>query len=333
MKTLYSLPFKLFVIENEDILDSVNLNEKEADNVLEGEFIKKEKDLIRKHKISKLVGFKKELPEAFQDLEISLSDKELERVSRLIDSNFDEFKQAAFSIFSSKMKKREHLDVVISNTIKAIDEADESINQLSKRTGELASEFLPSLFYHTQKETINYERLFSELYALDFESFNKKAEEDPLGKSLDEDSFQILRHMLESSLKSITLRSSLLESLKQLLKKYCNNLLEVLGPTIAARMIAEAGSLRRLAFLPSSTIQVLGAEKAFFKHLRSKTKCPKYGYIFQHQFIQKTLAKNRGKAARFLADKISLCARCDYFTKKEISDKVLQDMDRFRREP
>ncbi len=331
MKTLYSLPFRLFVLEGDTLLEEEQLNIEEIVNILEGTLINKEKRLIKKHNISRLVGFKAQLPKEYKNkLKISLSERELETVSHLIDSNYNDFKQTAFSIFSVKMKKREYVDIVISNTIKAIDEADETINKLSKRAGELASEFLPSRFYHSASISFNYERTFSMLSGLSLKKFNQLAEEDPLGKELDEKSFNIVKQMITASTEAIDFRASLLDSLTELLKGYCPNLLEVLGATIASRLISEAGSLRRLAFLPSSTIQVFGAEKAFFKHLRSKTKCPKYGYIFQHQFIQKTLPKKRGKAARFLADKISLCARCDYFTKKKIANEVKKQMETFR---
>lgn len=102
-------------------------------------------------------------------------------------------------------------------------------------------------------------------------------------------------------------------SYKKLVKKIASNLVELLGEELTAKIIAEAKSLKRLAFMASSKIQVLGAESALFRHLKEGTKPPKYGIIFKHKSVQK--AENKGKAARQLASKISLAAKRDYFKK------------------
>ncbi|MBL7100541.1 MAG: hypothetical protein ISS23_01155 [Nanoarchaeota archaeon] len=102
-------------------------------------------------------------------------------------------------------------------------------------------------------------------------------------------------------------------SYKKIIKRIAQNLTDTLGEELAAELIAKAGSLKKLAFMASSKIQVIGAESALFKHLKEGTKPPKYGIIFKHISIQK--AKNKGKAARQLASKISLAAKKDYFKK------------------
>ncbi|MFC1801226.1 C/D box methylation guide ribonucleoprotein complex aNOP56 subunit, partial [Nanoarchaeota archaeon] len=94
-------------------------------------------------------------------------------------------------------------------------------------------------------------------------------------------------------------------------KKYCPNLLELCGSTIGSGLIELAGSLKRLATFPSSTVQLLGAEKALFRHIRTGARSPKHGLILQHPLVQN--AKEKGKAARALADKISLASRLDFF--------------------
>ena len=85
-----------------------------------------------------------------------------------------------------------------------------------------------------------------------------------------------------------------------------------------------------MALLPASTEQLLGAEKALFRHLKTGSRSPKFGVIFSHPIIQKASRKQKGKAARILADKLSLCARLDYFKgefkakeyRKEIEGKL-----------
>jgi nucleolar protein 56 len=90
------------------------------------------------------------------------------------------------------------------------------------------------------------------------------------------------------------------------------NLTALLGPELAARMVAQAGGLDRLARLPSSTVQVLGAEKAFFEHLRGRAPPPRHGLLFLHPAIQSSPRADRGKLARALAGKVAIAARLDH---------------------
>lgn len=87
----------------------------------------------------------------------------------------------------------------------------------------------------------------------------------------------------------------------------------LVGPLLAARLCVEAHGRLRLARLPAGTVQVLGAEKAFFSHLRSGTAPPKHGHIFMHPWISRSPRWVRGKIARMLAAKISIAARVDAF--------------------
>ena len=87
----------------------------------------------------------------------------------------------------------------------------------------------------------------------------------------------------------------------------------LVGPLLAARLCVEAHGRLRLARLPSGTVQVLGAEKAFFNHLRNGSAPPKHGHIFMHPWISRSPRWIRGKIARMLASKISIAARIDAF--------------------
>lgn len=106
------------------------------------------------------------------------------------------------------------------------------------------------------------------------------------------------------------------------LKVVCPNVLAVAGSQIAAKLLVHAGGLKKLSRLPSSTIQVLGAEKALFRHLKKNTKCPKFGVLFNHVFVQKSRRQSQGKVARALADKICIASRVDFFKGEFIGDKL-----------
>jgi nucleolar protein 56 len=112
--------------------------------------------------------------------------------------------------------------------------------------------------------------------------------------------------------------------LETVMKKYCPNVLALSGVTIGARLLELAGSLRRLSILPASTVQLLGAEKALFKHIRNKNKVrpPKHGVIVNHPVVQRARRKEKGKYARHLADKLSIAAKVDYFKGEFIADTL-----------
>jgi nucleolar protein 56 len=112
--------------------------------------------------------------------------------------------------------------------------------------------------------------------------------------------------------------------LETVMKKYCPNILHLSGVTIGARLIELAGSLRRLSILPASTVQLLGAEKALFKHIRNKAKIrpPKHGVIVNHPVVQRARRKEKGKYARHLADKLSIAAKVDFFKGEFVADSL-----------
>merc|ERR1712129_118346 len=92
------------------------------------------------------------------------------------------------------------------------------------------------------------------------------------------------------------------------------NLATLIGDTVGARLISHAGSLTNLAKCPASTVQVLGAEKALFRALKTKGNTPKYGLIFHSSFIGRAGAKNKGRISRYLANKCSIASRIDAFS-------------------
>ena len=114
-----------------------------------------------------------------------------------------------------------------------------------------------------------------------------------------------------------SMRDSLNGYVESQMKKVAPNVAEVAGATIGARLMAKAGGLDRLAVLPASTIQILGAEKALFRSLRTGARPPKHGILFQHQAVHTAPKWQRGKIARTLANKIAIAARVDYYRGSE----------------
>jgi len=92
------------------------------------------------------------------------------------------------------------------------------------------------------------------------------------------------------------------------------NLTSLVGEIVAARLISHAGSLTNLAKFPASTVQILGAEKALFRALKTRGKTPKYGLLFHSTFIGRASTVHKGRISRFLANKCSIASRIDSFT-------------------
>ncbi|XP_059087007.1 nucleolar protein 56-like [Tigriopus californicus] len=109
-------------------------------------------------------------------------------------------------------------------------------------------------------------------------------------------------------------RAELTHYLRSKMGSVAPNLATLIGDTVAARLISHAGSLTNLAKYPASTVQILGAEKALFRALKTRGNTPKYGLIFHSSFIGKAGTKNKGRISRYLANKCSIASRIDCFS-------------------
>ncbi len=100
------------------------------------------------------------------------------------------------------------------------------------------------------------------------------------------------------------------------------NISHLVDPVLAARILSQAGSLERLGEMPASTIQVMGAEKSLFKHLRAGTPSPKHGVIFQAGIVRGAPDETRGKIARTLAAKLAIAAKADVYSQNFIAPQL-----------
>merc|ERR1711971_303176 len=111
-------------------------------------------------------------------------------------------------------------------------------------------------------------------------------------------------------------RKELVVYLRNKMEAVAPNLATLIGDTVGARLISHAGSLTNLAKYPASTVQILGAEKALFRALKTRGNTPKYGLIFHSSFIGRAGAKNKGRISRYFANKCSIASRIDCFSEE-----------------
>ena len=136
---------------------------------------------------------------------------------------------------------------------------------------------------------------------------------DSKGGDIRDEDLKIISVLSEVTISEIKTRDHLEKYVKKEMNTLAPNISSIAGENIGARLIAKAGSLEKLARLPSSTIQILGAEKALFRALKTASKPPKHGILFQHDDIHAAPKWQRCKIARSLASKIAIAARVDAY--------------------
>ena len=117
------------------------------------------------------------------------------------------------------------------------------------------------------------------------------------------------------------------KQIEEEMKIVAPNISNIIGPLIGARLISFAGGLQRLATFPASTVQILGAEKALFRFKKEGGRPPKHGVIFQHTTINGAPRKIRGRLSRVYANKISIAAKADFFTKRDIAKDLKKELE------
>jgi nucleolar protein 56 len=149
-----------------------------------------------------------------------------------------------------------------------------------------------------------------------------------MGAEIGGEDLKQIKELAEINLRIYDLRDGLEKYIDDTMKEVAPNMRELVGSSLGGRLIALAGSLEGLAKKPASTIQVLGAEKALFRSLKTGARPPKHGIIFQHQYIHSAPRWQRGKIARALAGKLSIAARVDAFGGEFIANSLKNILDK-----
>ncbi len=239
-------------------------------------------------------------------------------------------------------KATEKRDLLVSQTIMALDDLDKTTNLFMNRVREWYGLHLPELDGLVEKHE-TYARLVLNLGNKEnFTMENLEKEGLPMNKSLQVShaakssmgadlygaDLDQIRLMCRQTLQLYETKASLEKYLDGLMGEVAPNLHALAGPTLGARLIALAGGLSNLAKMPASTVQVLGAEKALFRSLKTGARPPKHGIIFQHPLIHGAKRWLRGKLARALAGKLMIAIRADAFSGGYIGDRLKEGLNR-----
>ncbi len=236
----------------------------------------------------------------------------------------------------------EERDQLILQVIQTIDDVDKTVNLFIGRLREWYGLHFPELSGLVEKHE-TYARLVSDLG--DRENYTEEtltkmgipekrvkliveAAQRSIGAELNEEDLAQIRGFSHRILDLYKTRRTLEGYVDLMMDRVAPNVRGLVGSLLGARLIALAGGLERLAKLPASTIQVLGAEKALFRSLKTGTRPPKHGVIFQHNLIHDAKRWLRGKIARAIAGKVAIAARVDAFGGKRMEKSLLEDLER-----
>lgn len=221
-----------------------------------------------------------------------------------------------------ELRRSEKRDKLVSQAVASIDDLTEITNEMSERLREWYGMYHPEL----EEEVSG-----NEEYARRVVEGTEKPD-DSVGIDVSPGDMEPIMEHARCTSRLFDLRNSLESYLEESMEEVAPNMSSIAGPVLAARLINHAGSLEKLAKMPASTIQMLGAEKAFFRFMEDKkkgrdAKPPKHGMIFTHPLIQKTDEGKRGKVARALASKLSMAAKTDFYSDEDRSERYERELE------
>jgi len=252
-------------------------------------------------------------------------------------------REVSIELTKLRVKKAgEKRDLMVAQAILSIDDLDKTTNLFMGRIREWYGLHFPELDRIIDKHE-TYGRLvlnLGERPNFTVESLEKeglpegkaeliaKAAEKSMGAELTGIDIDKIQTLCRQTLELYSLRQGLQDYADSTVEEVAPNVQAITGSMLAARLIALAGGLTALAKMPSSTIQVLGAEKALFRALKTGTRPPKHGIIYQDAMIHDAKKWQRGKISRALAGKIAIAARTDAFSGRYIGDSLKANLQK-----
>lgn len=269
------------------------------------------------------------------DLESYLSREEAELFRSLVRDVSTEMARQAIAAEAGRR------DLHIVHSVRALDDLEKTKNQFYVRVKEWydvhfpelsnivsdIDDFLELVSQPLLRDEIDQKALSKVLKSEDAAKVVDAAHKS-VGGTLSKKDAAALSSLAGPGLEVSRLAEKMSEYIRELMASEAPNLSAVAGPVLGSRLISLAGGLENLARLPASTVQVLGAEKALFRFLKTGRGAPKHGVIFQHPLVHSAPKWQRGKIARALATKISIAARIDFFSKEDRSTVLRESLEK-----
>jgi nucleolar protein 56 len=261
---------------------------------------------------------------SFESLTLEQKRKVLEFVKK--KENFSLFYEENIKETKKDIKNAFDEDILIIQCIRAIEDYDKIINILISRLREWYEYFLPEISRKIENNS-RFLELISDATKENIMNNFGLGKNDSMGGDFDDIHYNSVINFAKQINNILDFKSVQIDYLESLMKSNCPNLLKLTNVTLGAQLIEHAGSIKRLSKMSASTIQLLGAEKALFRHIITGAKCPKYGVLINHPIVNARKANQKGKAARVIADKISIAVKVDYFKGDYIADKLFLQIE------
>jgi len=231
-------------------------------------------------------------------------------------------------IAKKKIKKAIGRDQLIMQANNAIEELDKSINIFIERLREWYGLHFPEMerAIDDHKKFVKMIEQFGSREKVDHPQLSYLKEKS-MGADFNKEDIKTIQDFATQIIELYKIHGGISDYMDKLLEEIAPNLRDVAGSALAAKLISLAGGLEKLARMPSSTIQLLGAEKALFRHLHGRGKSPKHGIIITHPFVQNAPKDVRGKAARLIASKLSIAAKMDFYSKKYKGKELKKELE------
>lgn len=215
--------------------------------------------------------------------------------------------------------QKEHF---VMQAVAAIEDLEHATNLLAKRLRQWYALYCPELEHEIADHHLFLDELLQKEKTQILKELKRKTS---MGADLSKADFEQIEK-LARELQSFYKEKEELEAyIEKIMNDLCPNLTILLGAKLAAELLSHARSLQRLAFLPASTIQLLGAEQALFRCLKKQGRCPKHGVLFKHPFFVQAKKDMHGKLARLLAAAASKAAKLDYFQGEQYQGYALRE--------
>lgn len=276
----------------------------------------KDKNIYKdqKHRLENKNNFIKQLSKKYPKTEEGVLPDSPEFYKEIYETNM--------ILTGEKLRNSTNKDNLITQSYSNIKEVERIKNMLSRRLEEWYGLFLPEIFNVVENNEERAELIQNNSKNDLMKKFNFKVS---IGGSISDKDYNAIKELTKEIQSLTKLQEKNKSYLQNIMTDYCPNLLAVADVMIAAGLIEHCGSLKKLSQLTSSTIQVLGAEKALFRHLQKNTRPPKYGLIINHPLISKAPYKEKAKRARKLAAAINKAAKIDFFKGDQYAGYTLKE--------
>ncbi|MBU0615023.1 MAG: NOP58 family protein [Nanoarchaeota archaeon] len=234
----------------------------------------------------------------------------------------DNFYRQNLNLTKKLIKEAVQGDTLVMQAINSVDDISKISNVLAKRLREWYG------YYNPEFNVENPEAYVELILRKSKQELIKEGNvSNPMGAELEKQDIIPIMDLAKELKVVYELRKKHEEYLDKLMIKVCPNVTAIVGSKIGAKLLNQAGSLKSMMEFPASTIQLLGAEKAFFRHLKTGAKSPKFGFIHEHILVSNAKMKDKGKVARAIADKVAIAAKIDYFKGKFIGDEMRKKLE------